>query len=164
MTRSWGPSKRSPSFREKEKDVKPDRPTTPEEVKSHAPDVEDPVMSMAIRFKELAYENRVMIEGKFVSAAYLAAIFRDPVAQSGMLTRKYHDGDGKPVSHGKVGRNVVRMFWDRAPWDRDGDIVRQFADPVMFEECLKAVVERWKCRYIHNQLVKAGKVKEGNRG
>lgn len=122
----------------------------------------DPVMSLAIRFEELAYENRVSLGGK--GAPYLAAMFRDPVNRSGILGMKVRDGDGRLVDTGKVLRNVCRMFWEWAPWDRDGDVARQFADPIMFEECLDAVRKRWRNRYIHNQLVKQGKVSEGNRG
>jgi hypothetical protein len=114
-------------------------------------DASDPVMAMAIRFEELAYENRVSLGGR--GAPYLAAMFRESVERSGMLTRKYRDGDSKPVPLPLVGRTVVRLFWDKAPWDREGDVARQFADPIMFEDCLAAVVERWANRRGHKDLV-----------
>lgn len=153
---------RKPSFRDKEAG-KADRPKTQTSaVKKTGLNESDPVMSMAVRFEELAYENRVSLGGR--GAPYLAAMFRDPVNRSGVLSMKVRDSEAKLVDTGKVLRNVARMFWERAPWDREGDVARQFADPIMFEDCLAAVKTRWRNRYVHNQLVKQGKIPEGNRG
>jgi hypothetical protein len=141
------PNRRS-TFRDKE--------AKPDPVKSSAPRVAvsetDPVMSMAVRFEELAYENRVSLDGK--QARYLAKMFQRPVELSGILGMKVRDENGKPVPAGRLCRMVVRMFWNRAPWDREGDVAYQFADPVSFEDCLKAVVDRWTNLRLHNEHIK----------
>lgn len=122
----------------------------------------DTLMAMALRFEELAYENRINLKGR--GAPYMAKVFRTPVEKSGMLSKTYKDGDGNLVPLPKVGRTVVKYFWSKMDWDYDGDPISQFADPVMFEYVLARVEERWLNRRIHNRLVREGKVAADNRG
>lgn len=102
--------------------------------------------SMAEEFERQAYDNGVRLS---VGVPYIYKALALSVERSGIRDLVCKDGDSKTVRGDELGVRLVRFFWDNAPWDPDGDVVSEFAAPLMFEDCLKAMQERWLNRRIH---------------
>lgn len=96
---------------------------------------------IATRFEMRARENHVSLGGR--NAPWIYRRLADTVERSGMREMKFRDGKNQPVELRLAGRAVVAVFWNYAPWDRDGDVIGQFADQVMFDDCLEKMKDRW---------------------
>lgn len=106
--------------------------------------------AMAEEFERQAYDNRVSLSGKGVPYIYRA--LAQSVDRAEIRALRCTDGDSRPVSVPEFGVRLVRFFWNHAPWDRDGDLISQFADPIMFEDCRDALLQRWEGRRVHLAL------------
>lgn len=102
---------------------------------------------MSLEFERLAYKHRVGLGGRGVPYIYKA--LAQSVDRSGMRDMECRDGNAKLVRGAELGVRLIRFFWDQAPWDRDGDVISQFADPMMFEDCLAEMVKRWHSQRLH---------------
>lgn len=98
---------------------------------------------MAERFERRALENHVPLHG---NVPFIYKALTEITEQTGLRTMKVTDGKGNPVYAARLGVKLVDYFWDRAPWDRDEDVIIQFTDPVMFRDCLRALLKSWAAR------------------
>lgn len=108
--------------------------------------------NIATRFEMRARENRVSLGGR--NAPWIYRRLADTVERSGMRGMKFRDGRNQPVELHMAGRALVAVFWNYAPWDRDGDVIGQFADQVMFDDCLEKMKERWYNRRLVKRMDK----------
>lgn len=108
--------------------------------------------AMAEEFERLAYKHRVGLGGRGVPYIYKA--LAETADRSGIRDMECRDGNAKVVRGAELGVRLVRFFWDRAPWDGAGDVISQFADPIMFEECLVAMRKAWQRRRAHTLIQK----------
>jgi hypothetical protein len=105
---------------------------------------------MAGEFERLAYKHRVGLGGRGVPYIYKA--LAETADRSGIRDIECRDGNAKVVRGAELGVRLVRFFWDRAPWDGSGDVIAQFSDPIMFEDCLAKMREIWQLRRVHQQI------------
>lgn len=61
---------------------------------------------------------------------------------------------GRQIRMYEVGIHLVRYFWNHAPWDRHGDILQQFTDQAMFDDCLAEMLAGWQRQRAHEQIQK----------
>lgn len=106
--------------------------------------------NIATRFEMRARENRVSLGGR--NAPWIYRRVADTVERSGMRGMEFRDGWDRPVELRLAGRAVVAVFWNHAPWDRDGDVIGQFADQVMFDDCLEKMKDRWYNRRLVKKM------------
>lgn len=106
----------------------------------------DLLWAMAEEFERQAYANRVMLRG---GVPYIYKAMAQAVDRRGMQTLICTDGKGREVKGTDLGVRLVRFFWNRWPWDRDGDLIYQFSNSVALEQILRELERRWKSRRDH---------------
>jgi hypothetical protein len=105
---------------------------------------------IATRFEMRARDNRVSLGGR--NAPWIYRRLAETVDRSGMREMEFRDGHDQPVPLRLAGRALVAVFWNYAPWDGDGDVIGQFADQVMFDDCLEKMKDRWYNRRLVRKL------------